>query len=249
MLTSARISGQREHKGEIVGDGDLARDHQPSRTARRSVRCWRTRSAARTRRPPLPARRPPASGATAASSSSRGRAAAASAATPARKGAGFTRLRQDLHQRRPGRAVRRRGRACTASTPASWQRRDRAAAAEPGRGALATTRSRQTQAQLDELAAAYGNSEISMDEWRAAREPIEQRLTHGPQAARQRHAARPSSTATSARASSCARVGLARPQPAARDRRRRRSIMSSSAPPAAATTASTSHGLTPVWRP
>jgi site-specific DNA recombinase len=35
----------------------------------------------------------------------------------------------------------------------------------------------QAQAQLVELAAAYGNREISMDELRAARAPIEQRLT------------------------------------------------------------------------
>ena len=33
------------------------------------------------------------------------------------------------------------------------------------------------QAQQQELAAAYGNREISMDEWRAARKPIEQRLS------------------------------------------------------------------------
>jgi site-specific DNA recombinase len=36
----------------------------------------------------------------------------------------------------------------------------------------------QAQAQLVELAAAYGNRELSMDELRAARKPIEQRLTH-----------------------------------------------------------------------
>jgi DNA invertase Pin-like site-specific DNA recombinase len=36
----------------------------------------------------------------------------------------------------------------------------------------------QAQAQLVELAAAYGNREISMDELRAARKPIEQRLTN-----------------------------------------------------------------------
>jgi site-specific DNA recombinase len=34
-----------------------------------------------------------------------------------------------------------------------------------------------TQAQLAELATAYGDREISMDEWKAARKPIEQRLT------------------------------------------------------------------------
>lgn len=33
------------------------------------------------------------------------------------------------------------------------------------------------QAQLDELASAYGEREITMSEWRAARQPIEQRLT------------------------------------------------------------------------
>jgi site-specific DNA recombinase len=36
----------------------------------------------------------------------------------------------------------------------------------------------QAQAQLVELAAAYGNRELSMDELRAARKPIEQRLTN-----------------------------------------------------------------------
>jgi site-specific DNA recombinase len=36
----------------------------------------------------------------------------------------------------------------------------------------------QAQAQLVELAAAYGNRELTMDELRAARKPIEQRLTH-----------------------------------------------------------------------
>ena len=36
----------------------------------------------------------------------------------------------------------------------------------------------QAQAQQVELAAAYGNREISMDELRAARKPIEQRLTN-----------------------------------------------------------------------
>ena len=35
----------------------------------------------------------------------------------------------------------------------------------------------QAQAQLDELAAAYGDREITMSEWRTARPPIEQRLT------------------------------------------------------------------------
>ena len=33
------------------------------------------------------------------------------------------------------------------------------------------------QAQLDELATAYGEREITMSEWRAARQPIEQRMT------------------------------------------------------------------------
>ena len=36
----------------------------------------------------------------------------------------------------------------------------------------------QAQAQLVELAAAYGNRELSMEEMRAARKPIEQRLSN-----------------------------------------------------------------------
>ena len=80
----------------------------------------------------------------------------------------------------------------------------------------------QAQAQLVELAAAYGNREISMDELRAARKPIEQRLTN---ARKQLAQAIPLQRARPLRRQRrCApcRLGRARPQPAARDRRRRR---------------------------
>ena len=99
------------------------------------------------------------------------------------------------------------------------ERRQRQSA---GRAALARRRWRQAQAQQVELAAAYGNREISMDELRAARKPIEQRLTN---ARKQLAKAIPHERARplrrQRRGAPCG-LGRARPQPAARDRRSRR---------------------------
>ena len=56
MLASARISGQREHRGEIVAHGGVAGDHHAGRDASGSVRyAARPGAAHEHRRPPLPA--------------------------------------------------------------------------------------------------------------------------------------------------------------------------------------------------
>ena len=129
---------------------------------------------------------------------------------------------------------------CTASTRPSCSERSSGRSARQPDAQRWLAEMEQAQAQLVELAAAYGNREISMDEWRAARKPIEQRLTARPQAAREGLAHVRARPLHRQRRRTARRVGLARPQPATRDRRRRDRLRASSARPGAATTASTS---------
>ena len=173
-------------------------------------------------RTPLPARRSAQSAATAASAWSRGRARTGSAAMPARRGraspaaARPTSTPSEVEQF-VTEAVLAPARLAASCSDA--ERRQRKATA---RGGALAAGSRQAQAQLVELAAAYGNREITMAELRAARKPIEQRLTD---ARKQLGKVTRTSVLDGYVGNgdgAAGRVGLARPQPAARDRRRRR---------------------------
>ena len=178
MLASPRISGQREHHGEIVATAEWPAIISPAETARDPRAARRTRSGARTRA----ARRYLLGGLLVCSHCgerlvarprSGGQRRYACAKGPGFSGCGKTYINAD-----DGRAVRRRGRAAPARLAPScsaalerrqrsdpdaqrWLRRDRAgagAARSSSPPPTATARSRWTS-------------------WRAARKPIEQRLT------------------------------------------------------------------------
>jgi site-specific DNA recombinase len=176
MLKSARISGQREHKGEIVAtaawpgiisveDGTAIRallanpERRTNKAARRYLlggilvcsHCGE-RLVARPR--------------------SGGQRRYACAKGPGFSGCGKTYINADDVEAFVIEAVLHR--LDSRELQRSQDRRQRSAPeAKRWLDEIETT-----QAQQVELATAYGNREISMDELRAARAPIEQRLTH-----------------------------------------------------------------------
>ena len=182
---------------EFAADARLAADQRParstrarssrrrsgrrssaSRTARRSGRCSRTRSGARTRA----ARRYLLGGLLVCSHCGERLVARPRSGRQAplrlREGAGLLRLRQDLHQRRRGRAVRDRGRPAPARLAASCSGRSSGGSARSPDAQRWLAEMEQAQAQLDELAAAYGQPRaLDAANGTAARKPIEQRLT------------------------------------------------------------------------
>ena len=158
-----------------------------------------------------------------------------------REGGWLQRLRQDIHQRRTASSSFSSTRCLHRLDTRELAARDRAAASRAGRRALAAGGRHSASRSCEELSLAYGNGEITMVEWRTAREPIEQRLTAARKQLAQVSATRPSSTASSATRRRCeTSLGHRSTSPASTPSLPLSSIMSSSAPPGAATTASTS---------
>ena len=93
-----------------------------------------------------------------------------------------------------------------------------------------------------------GNSEITMAEWRAAREPIEQRITPARKQLAQGRPLERCSTPTSARASSCVPTGTCSTSPSSTRSSPPSSITSPSARPPGYNRFDESR-LTPFWRP
>ena len=245
ILLSARIAGQREHKGEIVAEAEWPAiitpaessrirallsdpDRRTNKVARRYllVRLLRCGHCGETlvSRPkqeacvPISAPKAPASPAAAA------------------------------HPSRPTRwRVRRRGRPLPtrlARARSSDERRAR----RPRRRALAGRDRPVPPAELEELAAMYGRREIGMTEWQAARTPIERTGDRREEAAWPAHphhrAGRPhrqQHRATRTLGITAARPGSTRSSPPS-------STTSPSHPPGVATTASTPTDSTPIWR-
>ena len=235
--------------GELVAadaapDARLAADQRPARAQRRDRRDGRRgprssarRDGARIRarlarpgaaheqgRPPLPARR---AARLRPLRRAAGRAAADGRQAPLRlragarafSGCGKTYINADEVER-----VRHRGRAAPARLRRARRARvERPPAQRTRRAALARTRSSRRRRSSRSSPSCYGQREITMNEWRAARKPIEQRMTSRPQAAGEGHAA-PSALDGYVGNGEQLRAGLgvARPQPAARDRRRGR---------------------------
>lgn len=175
MLASARISGQREHRGEIVATAQWPGIITPEQGAQ--IRALLADPARRTNKA---ARRYLLGGLLAcchcgerlvARPRSGGKRRYACAKGPGFSGCGKTYINADeveqfvtdavllrLDSAELERALRRKQKG-TPETQRWWQEAEAA------------------QAQLDELAAAYGERKFSLSEWMAARKPIEQRLT------------------------------------------------------------------------
>ena len=181
------------------------------------------------------------SAATAASGWSRGRARMGSAATPARRGRGSPAAARPTStpsevERFVTEAVLHR-----LDSPELAAALERRSARQPDARALAGRRPKRPRRSSRSSPPPTGSSRSRWHELLRRAEADRAAADRRAQAARQGHRARACSTATSATAKALrARVGRARPQPAARDRRRRARLPSSSAPPGAATTASTS---------
>jgi DNA invertase Pin-like site-specific DNA recombinase len=174
MLSAPRISGQREHKGEIVGDalwpaiisrsdGERIRailadpDRRTNKTARRYllVRLLKCEHCGEY-----------------LVSAPRGDA---TRRYGCRKGAGFAGCGKTFINAEPLEQF------VVDATLARLDSRELAAAVAEREQEPDAERSQQEAdaalAQREELSLAYGNSEITMTEWRTAREPIEQRLS------------------------------------------------------------------------
>lgn len=174
MLMSPRISGQREHRGEIVATAEWPAIVTPAETARiRALLSDPSRRTNRSARRYLLVRllrcglcgemlvsRPTATG----------QRRYMCAKGPNFSGCGRMYIGADKLELFVVEAVLHR-----LDSP------ELAAALTGARGdpdvELAQAEVEQAQAQLDELAAAYGNNAFSLSEWLAARKPIEQRLT------------------------------------------------------------------------
>ena len=146
---------------------------------------------------------------------------AGSAAMPARRGRASAAAARPT-QGRPRRGVRRRGGPAPARHARAAARARAASAPKPDARALAGRRAEAAQAQLDELAAAYGQREITMPGVARRAQADRAAPDRGPQAARQGLTARSVLDGYVGNGDALRdRVGRARPQPAARDRRRR----------------------------
>ena len=174
MLMSPRISGQREHRGEIVAEAEWPAIITPAETTRiralLSDPSRRTNKSARRyllvrllrcgRCGELLVSRPTATG----------KRRYVCAKGPNFSGCGHMYIDADLLELFVVEAVLHR-----LDSPGL------AAALNGARGDPDVERAQaeveQAQAQLDELAAAYGNKAFGLSEWLAARQPIEQRLT------------------------------------------------------------------------
>ena len=171
---SARISGQREHKGEIVADAEWPAIITPAETTRiRALLSDPDRRTNKVARRYLLARllRCGHCGETLVSRPKQGGVAR----LPVRQRPRLLGLRPHLREGRAVGAVRCRGRAL----PARLARAAAAMSGEPGDPDAERWQAEieQSRAQLEELAAMYGRREISLTEWRAARTPIERRVT------------------------------------------------------------------------
>ena len=239
MLASPRISGQREHHGEIVATAVW-----PAIISAEDGAAIRALLANPERRTNKAARRYLLGGLLVCSHCGERLVARPRTGGQRRyacaKGAGLLRLRQDLHQRRRGRAVRDRGgpasarlgraaahaRAATAQAPDAqrWLAGDRAGTGAAGRARRPPTATREIS--MDECAPPASRSSSASTDARKQLAKVSRTnvldgyVGNGDRAAR--------------------RVGLARPQPAARDRRRRRRLGRRRPRHGAATTASTS---------
>ena len=165
------------------------------------------------------------------------------------QGRGVLRLRQDLHQRRRGRGSSSPTPCCTGSIrPSCSAPLERPPAAAPDAAALvAGGRGRQAQLRRARRRRT-GSGEITMDEWRAARKPIEQRLTAARKQLAQGHAARSALDRYVGNGERCAPIGTrstsassTRSSPPCRLRRRR--------PGRRGYNRFDESRLTPVWRP
>jgi site-specific DNA recombinase len=174
MLASARISGQREHKGEIVSKAEWPAIITPGQTAQ--IRARLADPARRTNKAP---RRYLLGGLLACSHCGEKLVARPRSGGVRRyacaKGLGFSGC---------GRTYINADQVELFIVEAVLHRIDapEVAAAVDGRPADPEVQRwhdqlEQDRAQLSELAAAYGRKEFTMPEWRAAREPIEQRIT------------------------------------------------------------------------
>ncbi len=181
ILLSARISGQREHRGEIVAPGRVARNHHPRADDDAAGEAPRSRAADEPLRPPLPpdpgpalqpvrqpicSRRPRADGTRRYVCSSQ------------IGGCGKVTVLAD-----PGRVRRHAGGLGTVGVPASAAG-DHPRPRRHGRLRVADQAANAAQAQLDELAEMWASGEITRGEWQTARPPIEARLSTGPKEAR-----------------------------------------------------------------
>jgi site-specific DNA recombinase len=174
MLASARISGQREHKGEIVAKAEWPAIISPAETAQ--IRARLADPARRTNKAP---RRYLLGGLLAcgrcgeklvARPRSGGMRRYACAKGPGFSGCGRTYINANDVEQFVVEAVLHR--LDTPAVAAAVERRPADPELQRWHDQL-----EQDRAQLEELAAAYGRKECSMVEWRAAREPIEQRMT------------------------------------------------------------------------
>jgi site-specific DNA recombinase len=174
ILMSARISGQREHHGEIVAKAEWPAIITPAETAR--IRAYLSDPARRTNRT---ARRyllvrllrcGQCGEALVSRPTADGTRRYVCATGPNYSGCGRTYIKADELERFVTEAVLYR-----LDSP-------ELAAALNGSGGdpdaeRVQAEADQEQAQLDELAQAYGEKQIGLSEWLAARAPIEQRLT------------------------------------------------------------------------
>ena len=203
--------------------GRVAGDHQRGETRDRSARCSPTRRGARTRAARRyllvrPARLQPLR----REAGRRAHARAGSAATPARRApASPAAARPTSTPTRSSSSSPRR--CCIGSTRRELADGGRAAAATRARTrALAAGGRAGARRSSTSSPPPTASGEITMDEWMAARKPIEQRLTAARKQLAQASPAPARSTGYVGNGDGAARrLGRARPQPAARDRRRR----------------------------
>jgi DNA invertase Pin-like site-specific DNA recombinase len=175
MLRSPSISGQREHKGEIVATAEWPAIITPAETA--EIRALLDDPARRTNRG---VRRYLLAGLLACSHCGErlvarpragGQRRYACAKGPGFSGCGKTYINADDVERFVTDAVLDRLDSAELADALEGRRRDAPDSERWWEEAEAA------QAQLDELATVYGEKQITMPEWLAARRPIEQRLT------------------------------------------------------------------------
>jgi site-specific DNA recombinase len=174
MLTSGRISGQREHRGELVAKAEWPGIITPQQTARLRTLLFdpnrRTNAAVR-RYLLVRLLRCGRCGATLVSRPRSGGDRRYICATgPGYVGCGHTYVLAEPLERFVVEAVLYRLDSPELGALLNGSRADPDAE-------RAQAEIEQAQAQLDELASAYGNQAFGLSEWLAARKPIEQRLT------------------------------------------------------------------------
>ncbi|MGB6057120.1 MAG: recombinase family protein, partial [Microthrixaceae bacterium] len=173
MLRSARISGQREHRGEIVGQGKWPAIITPAQTARiRAILDDPSRRTNRTARSYLLSGmlRCSECGTTLVSHPSKTRRSYVCRTMPGAGGCGGIRISADRVEELIYKAVLHR-----LDTP-DLARALTDAQAKDDTSAALSEQIASDEAQLEELAGLYAAKAVTAREWMAARNPIEERL-------------------------------------------------------------------------